>query len=98
MAHLIPSSFSFYDLTEEEELQGQILTVTQAHVIQNQLATCAEEKLMIKFTPESQQQFVQEDSYKQGQIDILKYILTMSETGIELRAERANNPPEDNEV
>ena len=95
MAHLIPSVFSFYELTEEEELQGQILTVTQAHVIQNQLATCAEEQLLIKFDPDKPQQFVQENSYKQGQIDILKYILTMSETGIELRTERANNPPAD---
>lgn len=95
MAHLIPGVFSCYELTEEEELQGQILTVTQAHVIQNQLATCAEEKLLIKLDPDKPQHFVQEDSYKQGQIDMLKYILTMSETGIELRAERASNPPED---
>ena len=92
MAHLIPSSFSYYELTEEEEIQGQILTVTQAHVIQNQLAQCAEEQLLIKFDPDKPHQFVQENSFKQGQIEMLKYILIMSESGIEIRTERANNP------
>ena len=95
MAHLIPSSFSQYELTEEEELQGQILSVTQAHVIQNQLAACAEEQLLIKFDPEKTQQFVQENSFKQGQIEILKYLLIMSESAIEIRTERANNPQAD---
>ena len=78
MAILIPNTFSSYDLTEDEEKQGAILTNLQLQVMQNHLATVAEEKLSLTVDPNNMQQFLMEDAYKRGQIDLILYFMEVS--------------------
>lgn len=81
MAQLIQNSFSSYELTIEEELQGSILTITQLQVLQNQLAFIVEEKINIEFDPAPDKvlEFVQQEAYKKGQMELLQYIISNSE-------------------
>lgn len=78
MSHLIPNSFSTFSLNEDEELQGSILTINQKEVIQNQLAIHAEEKLAIEFDTNKPNEFSQQEAYKRGCIDTLRYLLDNS--------------------
>ena len=78
MAHLVDNSFSTYELTKEEELQGNILTIAQQQVIQNRLATAAEEKLTLEFDPAEPNLFMQQEAYKRAEIDTLRFILDTS--------------------
>lgn len=79
MALLIPNAFSSYDLTETEVLQGAILTNLQKQVLQNLLAVNAEEKLHLEFDPLNPSGFIQQESYKKGQIDAISYIISSSD-------------------
>lgn len=79
MATLIPNSFSSYDLTDKEALQGAVLTNLQKQVLQNMQAACAEEKLRLDFDIEKHLSFVQQEAYKRGQLDLLSYIISSSE-------------------
>ena len=78
MVYLIPNSFSYYSMTDEETLQGSILSIPQKQVIQNHLAKCAEEKLLLEYDPSNPSVFLQQEAYKRGQIDILTYLLDES--------------------
>lgn len=80
MSHLTLNSFSSYHLTDDETTLGSVLTLTQKQVLQNQLATCAEEKLALVFDTEKPQEFVQQEAFKRGQIEMLSYILDCSAT------------------
>lgn len=91
MANLILNSFSSFDLLEEEETQGSILTITQKQVIQNEIALMAEEKLNLVFDPEKPSLYTQEEAYKKGQLDALKHRLTCSDLAEE-RVRELNNP------
>lgn len=91
MAHLIANEFACYDLTEEEALQGSILTLTQQHVIQNLLAKAAEEKIHLEFDIDSPSKFIQQEASLQGQMAILNYMLEASVTSQELIANQDNN-------
>jgi len=79
MASLIPNAFSSYSLTEEETLQGSILTITQQQVIQNRLAVVAEERLHLTYDVANPTAFLQAEAYKKGELDALRYILDVSD-------------------
>ena len=83
MAELIPNEFTSYKLNEQEELEGSIFTITQKHVLHNLLAVNAAEKLIIEYDPEKPLTFVQEEAYKRGAIEILRFILASSEAATE---------------
>lgn len=91
MAHLISNSFSSYSLSEEEVTQGTILTLTQQQVIQNRLVIIAEEKLALEYDSTSPSAFMQQEAYKKGQIDILRYMLDDSLALQELQEVQAND-------
>lgn len=91
MGVLIPNSFSTYNLTDEEVLQGTVLTSLQLQVLQNLQAICAEEKLRIEFDVNNPASFAQQESYKRGQLDLLSYLINGSEA-----AELALNDPNRN--
>lgn len=76
---LIPNSFSSYKLSEQEILAGSILSPLQQMCIQNQISALAEEKLSLQFTPNDVNQFLQKEAELQGQINALKYLITLSE-------------------
>ena len=79
MSHLIPNQFSSYSMTDEEIKQGSILTITQKEVMQTLLASIAEEKLSLTHTLSEPLMFALQDAEKKGAIDILTYILAVSE-------------------
>ena len=79
MPYLIPNSFASYSMTEEEQLQGAVLTTLQVQHIQNQLALCAEEKLTLDFDTSDPNKYIQQEAYKRGQLEMLKYLLESSE-------------------
>lgn len=86
MATQIPNEFTSYFLNEEEVSQGSLLTITQKQVIQNQLSLLASEKMAIEFdTEKSNLSFVQQEAYKRGQMDSLRYILACSEAEEEMK-------------
>lgn len=79
MSVLIANDFSSYELTQAEELEGSILTITQKQVIQNQLAVVAAEKINLRFDPASPEHFIQLEASLQGQLSILRFILESSD-------------------
>jgi len=89
MAHLIPNDFSSYELTEQEELEGSILTITQKQVIQNYLSAASSEKIGLEYDPENSLKFVQQEASLKGQIDAYRFILAASDA-----AEEALTTPE----
>ena len=75
----IISSFTRFQLTEEQTLQGSILSANQAVVIQNQISEIAEEKLNLEFTPNDPLSFAQQEAYLKGKLDILMWVLAASD-------------------
>ena len=75
MSYIIPSSFTKYHLTPEEELRGQTLTTENIQVIQNHICDLAEERLNTRFDPLNPLAFAQREAELTGQIVILKMLL-----------------------
>lgn len=75
MAHLIPTTFTKYHLTQEEQTNGQTLTTNNVYVIQNLICAAAEERLGLKFDPSNPLEFAQREAELQGQIGILRMLL-----------------------
>lgn len=73
------TSFTAYELTEEELRQGSILSETQRRVIQNQIAVIAEEKLKLLFTPGSPIAFAQEEARLTGNLQAYQGILAQDD-------------------
>jgi len=94
MATAIDNEFSSYELTDEEALQGAIFTITQKQCLQNQLSQLAGEKLALEFDVNSPNKFIQDDAFKKGQLDIIKYLLDCSLVAEEQLKYRASNQPE----
>lgn len=69
------SSFISYHLTEQELIQGSILTITQKQCIQNQISTFAEERINLPFLDANKQR----DAELQGNIRALQNLLIISE-------------------
>lgn len=86
MAHLIDNSFSSYELTDEEFIEGSILSIAQKQVIQNQIVMFAEQKLDIRYDPNNPILFAQQEAEKKGAIDALKFLISTSSTSEEERA------------
>lgn len=78
--YLLTNTFSTFHLTEEQQLQSAILTDLQRCHLQNQLAAIAEEKIRLEYDPANPETFIQQEAYKRGQLDILSYLLELSET------------------
>ena len=83
MSTIIPNTFTSYELSEKEELQGSILTGLQIQVLQNALSATAEEKLALEFDPEHPQLFIQQEAYKKGQIELYTFLIDKSLTSAE---------------
>ena len=79
MAHIIPSTFTRYSLTPEEQFSGQTLTSTNLMVIQNFISDAADEKLTLKFDPLNPSEFIQREAELTGQIGILRMLVELSE-------------------
>ena len=84
MAHLIPNTFSSYELTDQECVQGSIYNEGQKQVLQNHLASIAEEKLALELDLEHPSKFAQQEASLKGQMDIIRFILDSSLASEEL--------------
>ena len=85
MAYQIPSTFTRYNLTPEEQANGTILTTNNLYVLQNLICDAAEEKLALKFDPTNPLLFTQREAELMGQIGILKMLVELaSQTQITL--------------
>ena len=74
-----PNSFTSYDLTEREVLEGSVLSITQKQLIQNDLAATAEQILNLVYDPTSPLEFVQQDANFKGYMQALRAILARSD-------------------
>jgi hypothetical protein len=72
------NSFTSYDLTDSEVLQGSILNDLQIQVIQNEMSQVAEQILQLSYDPLNPQKFVQDDSFLKGQLSVLRIMLLRS--------------------
>lgn len=75
MAQEIPTLFTKYILTDEEELAGIQFTPSQQMVMQNIIAEAAEEKVRLTFDPTNPQVFIQREAELQGCILTLQNLL-----------------------
>lgn len=94
MATLKNNTFSSYELNEEEQLQGDLLTMTQKQVIQNDISTYAEQKMALEYDAENPHLFVQQEAKLAGQMQALNYRLDCSNAA-EQSIHDKNNPPQD---
>lgn len=92
MSSIIANSFTTYQLTDEEVLEGSVLTIGQREVLHNLLSINAEEKLALEYDVTNPETFIQQESYKKGWIDCIQHILDTSEAVIE---SRQSQTPED---
>ena len=75
---LAESKYIRYELSEEEILQGSILSPQQEMVIQNQISDLADRIINLRFDPLNPVQFGLEQADAQGQIIALSYLLDSS--------------------
>ena len=62
MAELITGTFAQWKLSDHEILQGGILSPQQKYLLQNDLATTAEQILNLVYDPGKPLEFVQQDA------------------------------------
>lgn len=87
MAFLSPENqFQHWVMSEEETLQGAILTITQKQCIQNQVADLAHERISLTIDPTNIQLTVQRDAELKGQITALQYLIDLSNAAEKQRA------------
>jgi hypothetical protein len=76
---IIPHSFNRYEMTEDEQRAGQALSLSNQAVIQNLIATIAEEKLHLVLDANNITAYAQNEAYLRGQLDILRHLLDLSQ-------------------
>lgn len=86
--YLTPNSFSSYHLTEDDSLEGSILTTLQKQVIHNLLVVRAEQKLNLQLDAANPSSFIQEEACLAGEIAAYRTLIDNSEAAVELK----NNP------
>lgn len=93
MSNIIATSFTAYQLTDEEVLTGSVLTIGQREVLQNLLSVTAEQKIALEFDVARPETFIQEEARLKGWIECIRYQLDASLAAIE-----SNQPqtPEEN--
>ncbi len=75
---IIPHSFNRFSLTDDEARAGRALTLSNQAVIQNLIATIAEEKLHLVLDTQNVMAYSQNEAYLRGQLDILNHLLDLS--------------------
>ena len=89
MATLLTNSFTQYELSAEEQIQGSIYTITQKQVLQNELAIAAETKLALVYDTSNPMDYVQQEAHFTGKVELLRFLLDMSDTSTEQAREAA---------
>jgi hypothetical protein len=79
MARIQPNSFTQYELSEQEALQGSIFSLSQKMVIQNMLAEAAHRKLALLYDSTNHTRSMQEEAELTGKIGVLQELLEVSD-------------------
>ena len=83
MAHLNPeSTFQSWVLSDKETIQGCVLTTLNTHIIQNQIALYAQERLNLELDMTNPNRFIQQEADLKGKIAALRYLLDLSESAV----------------
>jgi arginine deiminase len=80
MASQISNSFTTYKLSVEEELNGQVLNLSQKMVLQNELANISENLLNLVFDPLNPTKFAQDHAFLSGQRTVINYMLDRAQS------------------
>lgn len=75
---LIPHAFSSYELTAEEELQGQLLGILNVAVLQNLLCKVSTDKLTLIYDTDKPDAYIQNEAYLRGQYDLINHLLDLN--------------------
>lgn len=78
MTRLLTTSFTKYELTQEEALQYSIIPETYKLILQNLLCEFAEHKVALKYDPINPTEFIQVEAELQGKIGIINLLLNQS--------------------
>ena len=78
MSQLQPNSFTSYELTDQEQLEGTIFTILQLQSLHNLLSSYAEEKIALDYDPEHPILFMQNEASLKAKIEVLTYIIEVS--------------------
>jgi len=81
----IPTVFSSYTLSEEEELHGQTFTNLNIAVLQNIRCQAAQDKLNLDFTPNDVLTYSQKEAYLKGQLDLIQYLMDLNDAAKQTR-------------
>lgn len=95
MSNLQINSFTSYDLSDRQILEGSVFSPEQLMVLQNHLADYAEQKISLDFDPKNSEQFLQDEASLKGKIEFLQYLISNSAASIEALQALAENPPND---
>lgn len=79
MAQIINNKFTAYKLSPEEEALGYLFNENNLYMLQNELAAIAETKLNLKLDPNNPMEFMQQEAFIAGKMDLLSYFLAMHE-------------------
>ncbi|PHQ81728.1 MAG: hypothetical protein COB66_01265 [Coxiella sp. (in: Bacteria)] len=90
--NLTENSFVSWILTDAENAEGSIFSMTQTQVMQNHLSALAEQLLTIKIDPKDPMLFALQHADLSGKVEFLKYLLAMSDTMKEAIAPPAPAP------
>lgn len=75
MATLVPSNFCHYELEPTEEKRGRLFSTENLYVLQNLLATKAQEKIELAAVKASYDEYWQREAELQGAIRVLREII-----------------------
>jgi len=79
MANLAVGTFTHWNLSTQEVLQGSVLSQSQKQLLQNELATIAEQIVNLEYDAAKPMEFVQNDAHLKGQMSIIRYMLLRSD-------------------
>lgn len=83
MAKLIPNIFTSYELTEAEQLEATVFSDLQIKYLLTLRAEAAVAKNELVLDPDKIGDYVQQESYQTGKIEILSYLLAAHDASIE---------------
>lgn len=79
MSTLAASLFSRYSHSVEEERSAMILSTLQTEGISNLMCNIAESKIRLEVSPDNYSEYVQQEAFLKGQLEILQHLLDLSE-------------------
>lgn len=79
MASINPGVFTQWTLRSQETIQGQIFSVTQKQILQNERYGIAQQLLNLDYDPTNPTQFLLDQSFLKGQLSLVTLLLDRSD-------------------